>query len=104
VKTSEKLLQRLRSELELDIPEGARLERSAGSYRGDNRTQGAWVWHVVCEDGIPLRQDSEGRPLAIGSQWTMSELVNVPLAAHPDLYGDIVIDPASEVYEAMRHG
>lgn len=104
MKTSEKLLQRMRAELDLEIPEGARLERAAGSYHGDNRTQGAWVWTVVCEDGLPLAKDSRGLPLAIGSQWAMSVLVDKPLAAHPDLFGDVQIEMTDEAMAATLRG
>jgi hypothetical protein len=105
MKPSERLLQRLRDELDLDIPEGARLERAPGASAGWNRTAlGAWVWTVCGADGVPLTQDSKGRPMAIGSQWTMTELVRLPLVAHPDLFGDIVIGPTDEVQQAMRRG
>lgn len=88
----------LREQLpEGEIPEGAYLERAAGAYRGDNRTQGAWVWHVVTSDGIPLCKDSKGRPLAIGSQFTMTELVRTGFVANSFDYGDICIDPPDEV-------
>ena len=85
-RVSEKLLQRLRNELDLDIPEGA------------------WVWTVTDADGTPMARDSEGRPMAIGSQWTMTELLRLPLVAHPDLFGDIVIEPTDEAQQAMRRG
>ena len=103
-RVSEKLLQRLRNELDLDIPEGARLERAPGATRGANRTEGPWVWTVTDADGTPMARDSEGRPMAIGSQWTMTELLRLPLVAHPDLFGDIVIEPTDEAQQAMRRG
>ncbi|MCP9209608.1 hypothetical protein [Streptomyces cucumeris] len=48
-----------------------------------------------------MHQDFNGRPLAIGSQWTMTELVKTPLVAHPDLYGDIHIEPTDEVQKEL---
>jgi hypothetical protein len=99
-KVSERLLEKIRKELpELEIPEGARLERAAGAHYGWNRSSlGAWVWTVVGADGVPLHEDSEGRPMAIGSQRTMTELVRLEtLVAHRDLHGDICIEPTDEV-------
>lgn len=104
-KVSERLLERIRQAFpDLDIPEGARLERVVGAARGANRTEGAWVWTVCRADGVPVCNDSQGHPLAIGSQWTMTELVGQPLAANPDLYGDIVIEPTDEVQRKIREG
>jgi hypothetical protein len=101
MKPSERLLKMIRQQLpELDIPEGARLERAAGSYAGWNRTSlGAWVWTAVDANGVPLHRNSEGQPLAIGSQWTMTELVRAgSLAANPSGAnpGDIHIEPTDE--------
>ncbi|MFE0472705.1 hypothetical protein ACFW2V_13920 [Streptomyces sp. NPDC058947] len=103
-KTSERLLEKIRKAFpHLDIPEGAWLGRSAGSYAGWNRSSlGAWVWTVYCADGVPLVFDSERRPLAIGSQWTMTELIRVPLAANPDRNGDVHIEPTDEAQEQLR--
>lgn len=97
-KVSERLLEKIREAFpHLDIPEDAWLGRSDGSYAGWNRSSlGAWVWTVYCADGVPLTRDSEGRPLAIGSQWTMTELVRVPLAANRDAGGDVHIEPTDE--------
>ena len=83
-------------ELGLEIPDGARLKRAAGAYRGEARTQGAWVWTVTDASGTPLYRDSKGRPMAIGSQWTMTELVRLGIEAHRDTDGDISIDPPAE--------
>lgn len=96
MKVSERLLQRLREELALDIPEGAYLDRAPGATLGANRTGGEWVWTVYQADHAPLATDSRGLPLAIGSQWTMTELVKYDLAANQDLYGDVVIEPTDE--------
>lgn len=98
VKTSERLLEKLRRELpELEIPEGARLERAEGSYSGDDRAQGAWVWRVVCAGGAASWKDPRGRYVAIGSQWTMTELVRLGVEAHREPHGDIAIDPPAEM-------
>lgn len=105
-KVSERLLEKIREAFpHLDIPEDAWLGRSGGSYAGWNRSSlGAWVWTVYCADGVPLTRDSEGRPLAIGSQWTMTELVKVPLAANASGSnpGDICIEPTDEAQEQLR--
>lgn len=97
-KVSERLLAKLRALPGLDLPEGARLERAAGAYYGWNRSSlGAWVWTVVGPDGVPLSRAADGRPRAIGSQWTMTELVRGDLmACPPDEYGDIHIEPAEQ--------
>ena len=103
MKISERLLAMLRELPELDMPEGARLERAAGSYHGWNRSSlGAWVWTVVQDDGMPVTHDSEGRPMAIGSQWTMTELVRVGIVANPGDYGDIHIEPSDEAQKRLR--
>lgn len=104
-KVSERLMAKLRTELpELEIPDGARLERAAGSYAGWNRSSlGAWVWTVVMADGAPLCRSSEGVPQAIGSQWTMTELLRLGVtASSPNGYGDIDIDPPDEMQRPAR--
>lgn len=102
-KISERLLKMLR-ELGLDLPEDARLERAAGSYAGWNRSSlGAWVWTAVRADGVPVHQDSKGRPMAIGSQWTMTELVRFGVEASRDSGGDIHIDPPVEAQHRVAH-
>lgn len=108
LKPSERLLRKIREAFpELDIPEGAWLGRAAGAYHGWNRSSlGAWVWTVYCADGAPLVRDSADRPLAIGSQFTMTELLKVPLAANPcgSNLGDIHIEPADEAQRAQGGG
>ncbi|MFD8648682.1 hypothetical protein [Streptomyces mirabilis] len=97
---SERLLERLREIEGLYIPEGARLARAPGATRGDNRTQGAWVWTVVDADGTPVYKDPDGRPYAVGSHFTMTSLLRVPLAANPGWSGDVNIEPTDEHQQA----
>jgi hypothetical protein len=105
-KVSERLLEKIRQAFpDLDIPEGAWLGRAAGSYFGWNRSSlGAWVWTVYDADGVPIHKDSNGLPLAIGSQRTMTELVRVRLAAYPEKGGDVHIEPSDEMQEELRKG
>jgi hypothetical protein len=105
-KVSERLLEKIRQAFpDLDIPEGAWLGRAAGSYSGWNRSAlGAWVWTVYDADGVPVHENSKGLPLAIGSQWTMTELVRMPLAANRDAGGDVHIEPSDEIQEELRKG
>lgn len=105
-KISERLLERIREEFpDLDIPEGAWLGRAEGSYSGWNRSSlGSWVWTVYNADGVPVSRDSRGRPLGIGSQWTMTELVRVPLAANRNSDGDVYIEPTDEWQKELRKG
>jgi hypothetical protein len=105
-KASERLLEKIRQAFpDLDIPEGAWLGRAEGSYSGWNRSAlGAWVWTIYDANGVPIAKDSKGLPLAIGSQWTMTELVRMPLAANRDAMGDIHIEPSDEMQEELRKG
>lgn len=98
MKPSERLLEMLR-EAGAEIPEGARLIRAPGAYRGANRTEGAWVWTVADADGLPVYRDSEGRPMAIGSQTPITQLVRLGVqVSDRDCNGDIYIDPPDGSY------
>lgn len=93
MKPSERLLKMLQ-EADLEIPEGARLERAEGAYQGENRTQGASVWRMVHADGLPVTKDSKGRPTTVSSQWPMTQLVRLGIqVSDRDRHGDIYIDP-----------
>lgn len=101
-KISETLFGRLCEIEGLYLPEGSRLARAPGATRGDNRTQGAWVWTLVHANGTPVSQNEDDLAYAVGSQWTMTELVKAPLAANPDGSGDVHIEPTNDYQEAMR--
>lgn len=90
MKAAETLLTQLR-ELGLDIPDDAQLIRIVTSR--SERSEGAWSWTVADADGIPLSLDSQGRAMAIGSQWAISAIAGGKIAAHPDIFGDNHIEP-----------
>jgi len=83
---SERLLDRLRVELDLDISKTAFIERTyAGFYQ---RSAGAWVW-VLNDDDRTSRY--AGR---LGSQWPVTVLLRAEyLGVHQGEYGDIDIFP-----------
>lgn len=96
MKVSERLLARLRELPGLDIPEGAVLKSLRPS--GSQRNLGAWSWTVCTSDGLPVYKGSDGRALAVGSQWPMSELLKLGMEANgPDCNGDVTIEPPSAV-------
>ncbi|MCM1964864.1 hypothetical protein [Streptomyces sp. G1] len=87
-RVSERLLDRLRTECGLDLPEGTRLIRmNAGEA---NRANGSWSWFTLGPNGEDLRT---------GSRHTMTELAAAPaLVAYrerdlraPHASGDTVI-------------
>jgi len=86
MKPSERLLDRLRDELDLDIPGTAFIERTyAGFYQ---RSAGAWVW--VLNDGDRTDQ-YVGR---LGSQFPVTELLRAErLGVLETEFGDIDIYP-----------
>lgn len=90
---SERLLARLRA-AGVELPEGARLVRVHPSE--SMRNVGAWSWTAADADGIPLCRDAQGRPMAVGSQYSMGELLRLGFEVNRpgfDGYGDITIDP-----------
>lgn len=97
-KVSERLLAMIRRDLpELEIPEGARLEREPAARAEAHRKNGCWSWRVVDRDGIPLQWDSRGDLMSIGSHWPMGLLLKTGVRAHRDSLGDICIDPPDEL-------
>lgn len=90
MRDSERLLKKLREETDLDIPEGATLVRLYASRASVNI--GAWSWTAADANGIPLHRDSRGRPMAIGSQYTMSELLRQGIQVNSARNGDLCID------------
>lgn len=99
MKKSERLLKMILAQ-GIDLPEGTRLERAAGAWRSDNRTQGAWVWTDVGPDGIPVFTDPGRHRGMVGSQWPMTLLVQSGIQVSRDSSGDIQIDPPDEAQRA----
>lgn len=100
MKKSERLLRML-LDLGVELPEGTRLERAAGSWYGDNRTQGAWIWTAVDIRGVPVLTDPGGHRGMVGSQWTMTQLVRTGIQVSTDSSGDLQIDPVDEAQERI---
>lgn len=90
MKDSERLLKKLRDETDLEIPEGATLVRTHASRASANI--GAWSWTVADANGVPLHRDSQGSPMAIGSQYPMGELLRRGIQVNSARGGDIDID------------
>lgn len=83
---SERLLDRLRDELDLDIPATAYIRRT---YAGaGQRWGGAWSWILDDERPSPYA-------LRLGSQWPVTELLRArKLEAYENPAGNIEILPA----------
>ncbi len=80
---AERLVTRLRSEHDLQLPSAVRLVRVYPSAAA--RNVGAWSWCLTAADGSPLN---------IGSQWPVGALIRSKRwDVGRDLLGDTHIDP-----------
>ena len=87
-KKSERLLDRLRDELGLDIPTDATIERTyAGHWQ---KLAGAFVWTVVKEPAYPV----------IGSGYTVTKLLKRKLLHVTNYWGDLEVWPTGEMADA----
>lgn len=88
MKISERLMVRLRDDLELAIPEGAVLLRTHAS-RADV-SNGAWSWYVSHENSDRVID----RMIAVGSQWPMSTVLEShDISCYNDGHGNIHVVP-----------
>jgi hypothetical protein len=102
MKTSERLLRRLRNE-GADLPPCTELRRLGRNHRG---RIGRWSWFAYCPLAFDDPDHYRHMDLHYGSHWSMSEL----LAARGftfqklDSSGDICIDPAAKTAAVPGQG
>jgi hypothetical protein len=93
VKTSERLIERLRREGQ-DLPPCTELRRT---FRTRQTGAGAWSWFAYCPLALDDPEYGRHMDLHVGSHWPMSALVAAPRLTFQTLScGDICVDPAED--------